>query len=271
MKLSALGSVHVHTKPEFLDEALESLHRQTLKADEVVLVRHGPLTEEHDRRLEKHRNALPLKEIPMRLPSTFSEALNAGLSHCAHSLIARFDADDVNRPDRFETQWNHLEKNPAIALVGSDMSEFAYAPDDLGRMRKTVYSCGAIRRYAQMRNPLNHPSVMFRKEAVLAVGGYQSDIPLMEDYSLWLRMLAANKQVANLPRVLVDHRVDEKTITRRQGCAYIKSEIKLYGLKRRLGFAKGIRGLGICVLRILPRLLPSKCLSMLYGFLRKAP
>ena len=269
MKFSSLGSVHAGANPKFLDEALSSIHWQTLKTDEVVFVHDGPLTESLYDCLKKWRNDLPLKDVPVDHSSGFGATLNIGLSHCTHDLIARFDADDINRPHRFKVQVDYMDKNPDVSLVGSDISEFTHIPNDLRRIRRTVYSPEAILHYAQTRNPLNNPSIMIRKKAVLAVGGYKDDIPFMEDYCVCLQLLHKGYRLVNLPDTLVDYRANDDMIARRKGIVYIRSEIKLYRLKRQLGFAKGIQGFMGFLLRALSRLLPVRLLSIVYGFLRK--
>ena len=112
MNFSALASVYSGEKPEYLDQALESLYKQTLQADEIVIVHDGPLTKGLYSCLEKWRSYLPLKEIKLRQQRSLGPALNVGIKECFHELIARFDTDDINHPKRFEMQIKHLEKNP---------------------------------------------------------------------------------------------------------------------------------------------------------------
>ena len=87
-----------------MDFALASLYHQTLRASEIVLVHDGPLSEELYSCLDKWQSVLPLKQVLLEKNLGLGAALNAGLRECSHNLVARFDTDDINRPQRFEVQ-----------------------------------------------------------------------------------------------------------------------------------------------------------------------
>ena len=69
-------------------------------------------------------------------------------------------------------------------------------------------------------------AVCFRKEHIIDVGGYM-DLPYMEDYYLWLRLLNKKYKLVNLDTILVSARVGEAMINRRKGFKYVKSEITM--------------------------------------------
>ena len=119
MNFTALGSLYSREKAEYLDSALASLHHQTLRASEVVLVHDGPLNDELYRCLDKWQGILPLKQVLLEKNAGLGAALNAGLKECSHDLVARFDTDDINRPERFEVQLDFLSKNPEIDILSS--------------------------------------------------------------------------------------------------------------------------------------------------------
>ena len=73
-----------------------------------------------------------------------------------------------------------------------------------------------IQRYARMHDPFNHPTVVYRRDAVLAAGGY-GDLPLMEDYALFARMLQRGARAVNVAEPLVFYRVGAKAFKRRGG------------------------------------------------------
>ena len=74
---------------------------------------------------------------------------------------------------------------------------------------------------------MNHPSIIFKKNAVLTVKGYPEDMPSMEDYGLWLKMIAQGYTFGNIPKVLVYYR-NRHLISKRKGLSYAKAEIILY-------------------------------------------
>ncbi|HEX7740013.1 MAG TPA: glycosyl transferase, partial [Marmoricola sp.] len=91
-----------------------------------------------------------------------------------------------------------------------------------------------IRRVVRFRDPFNHPTVVYRRSAVLAAGGYV-DLPLLEDYLLFTRMVEGGARPANLPEPLVFYRVGEGAYARRGGRALLRSEVALQRRLRRLG------------------------------------
>ena len=122
--------------------------------------------------------------------------------------------------------------------------------------------------YAKQRNPFNHMTVAYTKSAVQQAGGYQHHL-YMEDYNLWLRLLAQGTAAANLPQTLVHARAGNAMLQRRRGWAYIRSEWQLMRLKRQLRFQAALPALATFVLRSLPRLLPAALLGKLYAALRR--
>ena len=133
-------------------------------------------------------------------------ALDAGLQASEHEIVARMDADDVSVPDRFEKQLPLVEAGADI--VGSGLWEFGASIDDnLGR-RTPPTDPDEIRRVVRFRDPFNHPTVVYRRSAVLAAGGY-ADMALMEDYLLFTRMVVGGAVPANLAEPLVHYRVGD--------------------------------------------------------------
>ena len=266
MKFSALGSVYAKENPIFLNKALESLFKQTLPANEVVLVHDGILTEGLYDSLGKWKDKLPLKEVVID-HSGLAAALNAGLKACSYDLVARFDSDDINRTNRFQVQVGHLEANPDVCVLSSNVGEFYQEPGDGGGVRKVPKNHSSILRYAKVRSPINHPAVVFRKSSMEAVKEYPLNFFHIEDYALWLKLLAEKNKFENIDRVLVDVRVGNNMIARRRGFSYLKAEFKIYRLKRKLGFNSKTEGMFVFLARCLPRLLPRQFLRIIYGVL----
>jgi hypothetical protein len=86
-----------------------------------------------------------------------------------------------------------------------------------------------------MHDPFNHPTVVYRRDAVLAAGGY-GDLPLMEDYALFARMLQGGARAVNVAEPLVYYRVGAKAFKRRGGTGLLRSELRLQRDFLRRGF-----------------------------------
>lgn len=145
-------------------------------------------------------------------------ALRAGLAECRAPLVARMDADDLCRPDRFARQVALLEGRPDLAAVGSLVRVFPIATRTAGMARyeqwlNTLVDPGEIARDLFVESPLVHPSVTFRREAVEAAGGYR-DSGGPEDYDLWLRMWERGARFGKVPEVLFFWRDHPGRVTR---------------------------------------------------------
>ena len=92
-----------------------------------------------------------------------------------------------------------------------------------------------IARTARWRNPFNHPTVVYRRDAVLSAGGYR-ELPFMEDYWVFTRMIANGAHVVNLPDPLVRYRVDAGAYERKGGVRQLRSELRLQRRLRAEGF-----------------------------------
>ena len=228
LNYSVLMSVYAGENSEFFKSSIESMLAQTVPTDDFILVCDGPLTPALDKVIAEFEE---LKV--MRLPQNqgLAEALNIGLRHCKYELVARMDSDDISLPHRIEQQ---LKLNKDI--VGSAIQEFISKPGDASTLRSLPTDQTNILRFAKRRNPFNHPSVLYRKSAVLKAGGYEN-YPLCEDYQLWVKMLMAGNSAANIPEPLVYMRVGSGLYKRRGGISYFKIMLKFRRWMYGIGFS----------------------------------
>ena len=209
-KYSVLMSVYKNDSPFFLETALKSIYDdQTRKPDEIVIVFDGPLTNELYKVLEEFRFGKEtfVKYLPQKVNRGLGEALRIGSEKCSGDYILRMDSDDVSDPHRFEKQIAFVESHPEIDVVGTDIAEFVSSYEE---ENKRVRACPAkhedIVRMGTKRNPMNHVSVCIKVSALKRSGGYK-DLKLLEDYYLWLRMIASGCKLANINESLVFVRI----------------------------------------------------------------
>jgi glycosyltransferase involved in cell wall biosynthesis len=238
-RFSLLIAIYARDRPDFFAQAFTStVNDQTRRPDEVVVVQDGPIPAELSRCLQTLTVASPVPVVHVVLPVNLGlgPALVAGLATCSYDVVARMDADDVSEPTRFAEQLPLLEAGADI--VGTGLREFVGDPRDpadrLGT-RTPPTDPVQIARAARFHDPFNHPTVVYRRRAVQAAGGYQ-DLPLMEDYLLFARMLAAGARPANLSKPLVNYRIGAGAYARRGGLVLFRSELSLQRRLRRLGF-----------------------------------
>lgn len=264
---SVLCSLYFKEDPLYLAECFESIAKQSLKPNEVVVVHDGPLTPSLYEVLAKWEQKLPLKQIILEKNVGLGEALNKGLEACSNDLIARVDTDDINHLDRFEKQVKYMDSNPNVFAASSDVNEFETDPNKPSRV-KTVPRSNNVLEYSLKRNPLNHMSTIFRKHAVVEVGSYQHHL-YMEDYYLWLRLQANGYKISNISEVLVSARVGNGMLKRRRGLSYAMSELKMMRELYNLKLATGPSTAFYFSARAFSRILPTFFLDSLYkNFMR---
>lgn len=238
MEYSVLMSVYHKEKPEWLDIALQSIFNQTAEASEIVLVKDGPLTKELDMVIEKFEKKYPGKFniVPLEKNLGLGLALREGILHCKYDLIARMDADDYIVPERCARQLEVFEKEPEYDCVGCYEAEFESTIDDVVAIHKVPETSDEISKFMKRRCALLHPTVIFRKNAVIAAGNYRSVI-LYEDYDLFMRMvLEHNAKCYNIQESLYYIRVNNDFYKRRGGFKYMCTVLKFKNLQRKKGF-----------------------------------
>lgn len=257
-------------EPAVLAQALATLAAQQPAPQRLVLSVDGPMPD----CLQPVVQAQVLVGLSILvLPGPGGEGvglvLARGLAACSCELILRADADDLSLPDRAARQLVWLAQHPEVIAGSAWMEEFFDQPEQVLGCRHVPVGA-QVRHWARWRNPLNHPAVVLRRSAVLAMGGYR-DQPGFEDYDLWLRLLHRHGPTAvnNLPEVLVRARVGAAHLARRRGLAYARAEARFICRAAREGHMPRGQALLLLVLRLPWRLLPSPALARLMRLMRR--
>lgn len=236
---SVLLPVYHGDRPAFFERAIRSVTAdQTLRPDELVLVVDGPVPAGIAAVLRRVEAGELTAGVGVRVEALaanvgLARALEHGLAACAHEIVARADADDVSLPERFARQVPLVAGG--IDLLSSAIAEFEADEDAPGLVRAWPSDPEDIARVARLADPFNHPSVVYRRSAVAAAGGYQH-LARLEDYWLFVRMIAAGAAVTNLPEPLVLYRVGAGAYRRRGGWGLFRSELLLQSRMLKLGF-----------------------------------
>lgn len=210
-------SVYAGESAVNLRASIDSVLASDFLPAEFVLVVDGPV----DDSLESVINSYPsLKVVRLSSNVGLGAALNEGLKHVSYDIVARMDSDDVCMPSRMGLEYARMSEG--LDIVSSAILEFEGDISNVTGRRDLPITQEEIVVFSRKRNPFNHPSVMFRKSAVLAAGGYNSDYPYFEDYDLWVRMLMNGARVVNIAEPLLYMRTDEGMFLRRGGRSYGK-------------------------------------------------
>ena len=265
-KFSVLMSVYKNETVSNFELAFDSVISQSVAPDEILLVRDGEVPDELQNSIDTlvERYGDLITYIPRKENRGLGEALRLGVEMARNSLIARMDTDDVAAPDRFKHQLEAFEADPELSVVGGQILEFTDSIDNIVGERRVPLTDGEIRSYLESRNAFNHPTVMFRREAVLSAGNY-IEKHFVEDYYLWLRMMLNGAKFANVDKTLVYMRVSLDMYQRRGGYAYFKILKELEGFKKKNGITGSITYLKNVVLRFVQCvLLPNKLRGFMY-------
>jgi len=144
--------------------------------------------------------------------------LNKGIEMCSHELIIKMDSDDIMVPHRIQTQLEFMEKNPSVMICGSQILCFKDSIDNI--VSSTNHKNISWEEYK--KNPShwisNHPSLCYRKTAVICAGNYDiTKSRMTEDFEITLRMLKTYGYLHNLEEPLLYYRLHDKQVTNNGG------------------------------------------------------
>lgn len=196
-----------------LSDAISSVLADMRASDELVLVDDGS-TDDGPTIAESHAKDPRVVHVTtegLGLPG----ALGRGLEVCRGSFVARMDADDISLPGRFAAQEAMLERSPQLGAVATLIEPFGHPGPGMKRYlawQNTLLTAEDHARAIFIEAPVCHPSVMLRRSALDAVGGFRAG-DFAEDYDLWLRLIDAGWEIAKVPEVLLRYRVHHASMT----------------------------------------------------------
>jgi hypothetical protein len=220
MKFTVLMPVHNGIDFILLNKAVDSVLQNKLIPNEFIIIVDGIISKEKQSfLLEKKKRNFFIRLI-FKKKMGISKILNYGLKVSRYNIIARADADDINYKFRFLKQIDFFKKyNPDI--LGSDIDEIINGKNFIKRMPLKPKLLDFF-----LKNPINHMTVMFKKNIIIGLGGYP-EIKYKEDYALWFLAKINNYKILNLNTSLVKSRLDTMTIERRKNIYAILSEFKM--------------------------------------------
>jgi len=227
-----------NTPRQYVRECLESIRSQrgSRLGFEVVWVDDGSepavaeYMQEELRRFRRTSRFVKVRYIRHSKNMGVAESLARGLETCSHPLVARMDADDVMVAHRLLTQFEYMRSHPEVPLCGTGIRMFRDDPRGKGGriwLQDRVFP--PVQREAFLEAPvpwiMSHPSLMLRREAILALGNYRDVYetygltdpdgrrPILDDFDLECRVLKAHGELHNLPMVLMYYRIHPDQVT----------------------------------------------------------
>lgn len=271
MSLIVIQSVYKNDKTDYLRQSIESILGQTYKDFVYYIGIDGSIGRNLRACLMSYKDQR-IRILENTQNKGLAGILNDMLQDCnigGYDYIARMDSDDIAKPDRFYKQIVFLENHSEIDAVGGAINEIDEKSHNRGKITK--YPCLAedCKKFFAKRNPVAHPTVMFRRRFFEKTGwNYPTDFERNEDTRLWHEGYKHGCVIANLPDVVLNFRVTDSMFRqRRNGKVFAKSQLELRRMIRKdLGY--GIMAEVYAYAMYLLMISPSWILKIAYKFLR---
>ncbi len=206
--ISVLMSVYNGDK--YLKKAIESILKQTFSNFEFIIVNDG--SADNSIEIIKSFNDPRIKIINNKKNLGLIKSLNIGLKQAKGKYIARLDADDIALKNRLEKQFNYLEKNKDITLIGGG-AEIINSEGKYIREKLPITNFDQIRFWTLFfGNPFLHSSIFFKKKDIDSINGYSHTYKHVEDYDLYLRLIKNGYKIINLPEIFIKYRIHNQSI-----------------------------------------------------------
>jgi hypothetical protein len=171
----------------YLGEAIESILNQTYRDFEFLIIDDGS-TDTTNAILAEYAAMDSRIRVLRQEHRGLVATLNHGLSECRTEWVARMDCDDIAYPERLEMQMQALARHPRAVLCHTQVEYFGDARFVTPSARMVTTRALHLLRLCHHCS-ISHPTVVYRKSAVLEAGGYRTEDLHVEDYSLWGRLI----------------------------------------------------------------------------------
>ena len=199
-------------RPDYLEEALDSVLAQTFEDWELVIVEDP--SDRSGRDVIEQRRDPRIRYLPGSARTGLARQHNRAVAASRGEYIARFDADDVCAVDRLEKQVRFLDGQPDVDVVASQLRIIDDAGAAIG-VRHYPLDHAAIVAAMRRYNPISGSNVMFRRRVVTEVGGWREDVDLpAQDYEWYSRVASRGFRFATHPEYLVAYRRHGEQIKR---------------------------------------------------------
>lgn len=194
----------VYNAAPFIREAVESILAQSFRPFEFLIIDDGS-TDETVAIISSYRDPR-IRLVSNGKNLGITATLNKGIALSTCELIARMDGDDISHPQRLQKQYGYMKRNADCALLSTWARVIS---EDKKFIRLERYRSNFYYYNLTFECWMYHPTIMFRKSAVQAVGLYS--MPYSEDYDLFWKV-STRFRIANLAEALVDYRISSTSL-----------------------------------------------------------
>jgi len=205
--------VPVYNTHEHLDDTLRSVRGQTFGDHETIVVDDGstrPDTVAALEALAKAADGVRLRVVRIA-HAGLSAARNAGVREARAEHVLPLDSDDMLAPGALAAFIDAARRHPEALFVTSPLASFT---DDPARPVAGWVPMGGDVEFAGVANAFSSCVALMRRADVLAVGGYDTDLPAYEDWDLFcaLKERFPKREGIVVPEFLVLHRLREASM-----------------------------------------------------------
>lgn len=219
-RLAVIMSVYCSDRLDYLEEAFSSLLAQDFVDFDIYINIDGDIPSDLNdylsKQLDLNENLFIYRtEVNQGLASSLNRLIEEILVKEQYYYIARMDSDDICDSSRFRKQVEFMDNDKSVDISGSYCREFgaSYALD----LKKVPLTHEELVNFSLLRCPFIHPTVIFRTEVLKDGNRYPTDTHLTEDMAFWFQLLDRGYRFANLGLPLLQYRLNEDTVKRRQG------------------------------------------------------
>lgn len=213
---------------DWLKDSIESILNQSFNNFEFIIVNDNPGKSELKDLLDHYAasdSRVHIIENDKNIGLT--KSLNKAIKAAKGKYIARMDTDDIALPERLSLQYEYLEKNSNIALIGTSVRIVDQNGNITGKVIKNDSHSQVVKNIFHKRLAFYHPTIMFRNENLLYREGFETT----QDYDFYLNLLSKGKKFANLKDILLGYRVSNKSVSmnkKRKQIIYKYLALKFY-------------------------------------------
>ena len=197
---------------QYLEEFVRSVSHSEVLPKELIIVDDGS-TDNSIKLLEGFKDVGFLKVIKFEKNRGFCHALNEGIKIASGKYILRIDPDDIILPNRIATQFDFLEQNKDVDVVGSNV---VYFNDETGKELLTSnFPIGhkqIAETYKRGEHGVQHPTTMIRAVVMKKYKYVQKNFRA-EDYEIFAKMINDGHRFANIQKPLNKMRVHGNSVS----------------------------------------------------------
>ncbi|HNV01493.1 MAG TPA: glycosyltransferase family A protein [archaeon] len=203
----------VYNDEKYIKESLDSILNQTFNDFELIIINDN--SKDDTMKIIKNYTKIEskIKIINNKKNIGVYRSINKGLKKAKGNYIARMDSDDICYKNRLQTQYDFLEKNKDIFLIGTS----AFIIDKNGKKIKHLMKYQIfpflMKIILKRRNCIIHPSIMFRNTGEL----YSEKKNEQDEWLFYKSLLEKKKKIINLPNTLLKYRINPKGMSAKDG------------------------------------------------------